>query len=375
MVRADEAVLCPACGARNKARWGYCVRCGESLQGAESAAGTAPRPAVFPDSPTEAAEPSSFLNGLLASVSALLMIVTVVVGLTNACRSGPPPPPAPAGLTVPTQPPRPSAAPAGGLATSPGQAAFQEGHRLLSAGDAAGGLSVLSQAVTEDAEKALFQWTYGEALIKTGELDAGLAAQGEAARLDPPRYRMEYAKSLGVNARRAEAVAEFEAVLEVSPNDPDALKGAGWYLCQSGDFARGLPLLRRAAEARPADGALFASLGAMAAANGQRQEAADAYWQAVQIQPANHEARVALASQLEKLGKGEDAVEVLRRGVAHSPTAASLHRDLGLLLERLRRPAEAAAALREYARLVPEAGDAETLRQKADRLDPAGAGT
>src|SRR5258708_11811438 len=30
------ALICSACGARNKEKWQYCARCGESLEGAQS---------------------------------------------------------------------------------------------------------------------------------------------------------------------------------------------------------------------------------------------------------------------------------------------------------------------------------------------------
>ncbi|HEY5906825.1 MAG TPA: tetratricopeptide repeat protein [Vicinamibacteria bacterium] len=319
---------------------------------------------------THAAQESP-ADSFLAGASFLAMLVTLVAGSTYACRSQPAPPPPPAGLTIPTQPPRPQSVAAS--QESPARKAFQEGYRLLSAGNAEEALPLLAQAVTEESGNALFQWAYGEAKLKTGDVDSGLEAQGEAARIDPEKYRLDYAKSLGVNQRRAEAVAQFEAILESSPDDPEALRGAGWYLAQQGDFTRGLPLLRRAAAARASDPGLLVSLAAMEAAGGRKQEAADAYWQAIQLQPGNHEARKALAGLLVQLGKGDDAVEVLRRGSAHSPqVAAGFQRELGGVLEGLGRSAEAAAAYREYSRLAPDAADAEPLRQKADRLDPSG---
>src|SRR2546428_9643887 len=31
-MKADSVRICPACGTRNKPKWEYCVKCGESLQ-------------------------------------------------------------------------------------------------------------------------------------------------------------------------------------------------------------------------------------------------------------------------------------------------------------------------------------------------------
>ena len=44
-MKAGEVRICPSCQTRNKAKWEFCVRCGESLQGVrlgEGAAGAAP---------------------------------------------------------------------------------------------------------------------------------------------------------------------------------------------------------------------------------------------------------------------------------------------------------------------------------------------
>ena len=37
-----SAVLCPACQTRNRPTWEFCVRCGESLEGAKPAAPLTP---------------------------------------------------------------------------------------------------------------------------------------------------------------------------------------------------------------------------------------------------------------------------------------------------------------------------------------------
>jgi predicted Zn-dependent protease len=253
-----------------------------------------------------------------------------------------------------------------------GQQAFTEGHKRLVAGDADGALGFLSQAVTEAADNPQYQWAYGQALVRTGSAEEGLAAMEEAARLDPPRYRLNYAKALGLQGRDAQAAAEFEAILEASPDDPEALWGAGFYLSKQKDYAKGLPLLKRAAELRPSDPNILKSLAGIQAFRGDYPEAASAYGRIVLLNPADHAARAMLADSLFKQGRTEDAIQTLKAGIARDPNAAELQRDLGATLERAGRPAEAAAAYREYARLVPDAADAAELLKKADRLAPGG---
>jgi predicted Zn-dependent protease len=375
MARADEALLCPACGARNKAKWEFCARCGESLQGAETLVprkpeSTASRGKKKPGLKVEVHERSTG-SGLWAGVAGVALVVVAVAAVWNLMRPGSTPAPERAGLTLPTQPPKPGAAETRGVGT--GEQAFREGQMRLQTGDAEGAVELLGQAVSEAPDNALYHYVHGQALLKTGAAEEGLAALAEAARLDPPRYRLEYAKFLGQSGRQQEAAAEFLAMAESTPADAEALRGAGWYLCQQKDFARGLPLLRRAAELREADTQILDSLGAMQRANGDYNDAAMSYGQIVMLQPANHAARGMLADSLLRSGRPDQAIDALRKGVEKTPTVPELQRDLAAMLERAGRPAEAAAAYREYARTFPDAADAEALLRKAEQLSPGGA--
>ena len=222
--------------------------------------------------------------------------------------------------------------------------------------------------MAEDPGNPLYQFAYGEALYKTGSQEAALLAMAEAARLDPAGYRMNYAKQLGVAGRQAEAVAEMQALIEANPDDVEALRGAGWYLCQQKDFTRGLPLLRRAAELRRSDPDILESLGAMQAANGDYKDAALTYTQVVSFQPKNRQARGKLADSLLRSGNTDEAIMTLRRGVAAEPTVPELWRELGATLQRVGRPADAAAVYRDYTKAFPEAADGPALLRKAQAL-------
>src|SRR5215510_5322370 len=113
MARPEEAVACPSCGARNKAKWVFCARCGESLQGAEAvSAGAAPRKAAAartadPDGPPE----SSSRNTILFGLTFFILVAVTGFAIRYYRQVGPWPPPEPATLTVPTQPAQPSPVP------------------------------------------------------------------------------------------------------------------------------------------------------------------------------------------------------------------------------------------------------------------------
>ena len=168
MARPDEAVACPACGARNKAKWEFCARCGESLQGAESV--SAAKKTAPSAEPTDGPSTSSG-NTILFGLSFALLVAIAVFGIRYALQMGPAPAPEPAALTVPTQPAKPTPVPA--QVQGAGAAAFQQGFRLLVEGNPSDAVGYLAQAVAEAPENALYQRTYGEALMRSGSTDSG----------------------------------------------------------------------------------------------------------------------------------------------------------------------------------------------------------
>ena len=365
MARSDEAVTCPACGARNKAKWEFCARCGESLQGAASPVAAKK---VAPAAARAQVAPTSSWNGLLFGLAFAALLATVVFAVRYSRQNGPEPAPTPAAFTVPTQPAKATPPPA--PTQGPGSAAFQQGFKLLREGNAADAAGLLAQAVSEAPENALFQRTYGEALVRSGSEDAGLSALAEASRLDPRLYRRDFAKFLDVAGRTAEAAAEFEAMLAESPDDPEALAGAGRIAASQKNPAKAIPLLRRAVELRPGDTDLMGSLAMAIEASGDPKGAALAYGEIVLRAPANHAARAHLAAMLVKQGRIEQALSTLKEGILRDPAAAELRRALGSTLEDAQRPADAAAAYREYARLAPGAADAKDLLARAESLAP-----
>jgi Flp pilus assembly protein TadD len=85
--------------------------------------------------------------------------------------------------------------------------------------------------------------------------------------------------------------------------------------------------------------------------------------------PHAHVTRGLLAETLFKQGQADQAIALFRAGLELNPSAALLHRGLASLLDRTGRPAEAAAAYREYARLSSSAPDAAALEQRAAWLE------
>jgi Flp pilus assembly protein TadD len=363
---AREAVLCPACGTRNRPGWAYCARCEESLEGAVPADDTLQTTAV-PDE----WEP---MEGPGVASSAVLVVTVLAFGALgfSAYRtvSSTPPPegPDPGIFTIGTEPAELPEAPPMAV---PGVSDYDSGRRLLSAGDTAGAISQLRAAVAADPDNASYHSYLAYALWQAGSRDEALAEHAAAARLDG-RLQMQYARALDLAGRTEEATIEYEAVLARNPEAVVVREDLGRLLFRTGEYAAAAPHLERAVQARSDDPVLRQEMAYALDQAGEKPKAESAYREVLESAPQAVITRGLLAENLYEQGKKEEAMSVLERGLEMTPDAPLLQRQLGSLLEREGKRAEAAAAYRSYARLAPNAPDAGSIAERADQLDSAG---
>jgi predicted Zn-dependent protease len=352
-----SAIICPACQARNRPKWEYCVRCGESLDGV----------AVTERQPDDEAHPRD-----LSTLYLLAMVAVVAGTLVMACRniaSQPPPPAATPGVFSFGGPlPGPSPAAATPLANNDAEAA----RRLLGQGKAAEAIPLLEKAAADNPENGEYQQLLGRARWTTGDRDGALQSYAEAARLDPAAYRLGYAQALEMAGRLDEATAEFEGVVEVQPGSAIAQEGLGRLYYRRGEYAKALPLLEGLA-AQTRDPVVLQQLAYAAEKTGDRERAIATYRDVLAVEPQAEVARGLLAENLFAAGRRDDAIAVLQEGLQRTPDVPVLHRGLGNLLEQSGRAAEAAAAYREYTRLAPNAPDAAAIAARAARLEASSA--
>jgi Flp pilus assembly protein TadD len=363
---AREAVLCPACGTRNRPDWNYCARCEELLEGALPAEATAETTVV-----PEEMEP---LEGSTLASSSILILAVLAFGALgfsayrHVSTTPPPEGPDPGMFTIGTQPTEvPKAPPAGG----PGVNDYDSGRRLLSAGDTAGAVSQLRAAVAADPDNARYRSYLAHALWQAGSRDEALTEHAAAARLDQ-RLQMQYARALDLAGRTEEATIEYQAVLARNPEAATVREDLGRLLFRSGDYAAAAPHLEKAVEARANDPVLRQEMAYALDQSGEKPRAESAYRQVLESEPRAVITRGLLAENLYEQGKKEEAMSVLERGLEVTPDAPLLQRQLGSLLEREGKRAEAAAAYRSYARLAPNAPDASAIAERADLLETTG---
>jgi tetratricopeptide (TPR) repeat protein len=368
-VATSSSVSCPSCGARNKPTWEFCARCNEPLEAVAAtvrikADDEAETPGVAEPGPAaDAGVPANMI--LLA---ATLAFVVLGAAAWKSVASGTSDPGVdPSLFTMGTQP---VALPTPPPSTAAGSADYEAGQRALHEGKLSEAVARLAAAVEADPENTTYQVVYGHALWRSGDRDAALAAQGEAARLDP-RLSMQYARSLDVAGRTDEARAEYERILEQNPGSTTVREDLGRLLFRSGDYRGAAAHLQAAVQARPDDPVVQQELAYSLDQTGDRAQAAAVYRQVLEKAPTAALSRSLLAESLVQQGRKDEALAVLQEGLSSTPDVPLLRRQLGSVLERMGRPGEAAAAYRAYVAAAPNAADSQELAARAALLDSA----
>ena len=192
--------------------------------------------------------------------------------------------------------------------------------------------------------------------------------------------------------RLAEAEHLYDRVLEVRPDQPDALYFLGLIADQMGRSGEAAELIGRAngldpknAEKRDQLGSIFKAdrlreqelaeakaavaaepgnagahyrLGATFERQGQRAEAAAAFQEAIAIKPDYAEAHNGLGNVLKSQGRLEEAVHCYQQVIALKPDAAGAYNSLGGVFVHLGRPKDAVASYREAIALRPDFAEA-----------------
>jgi Flp pilus assembly protein TadD len=365
----QDSKICPACGTKNKAKWDFCVRCGESLEQV-TVVMQAPSAAAAPEPAEEEAAAAAAAGtgpGLLAWVGLALVVgVSFYFLRSQDGRTDP------RLFVAPVAEPNSNVLPE---PVNPGNSDLDEGRALLYRGDPSA-LGRLAQAVANEPNNADAHHDYAQALWQAGQQAEALTEYGEAARLAPParvNFRSDYAKALAAAGRSADAMQEYEAILAGHPDMAGPLRDLANLNLQAGNTQRAAELLRRAAELTPGRAVVQEDLAGALEKSGNTADAIAAYRRALELKPDADSSRNLLADLLFRENQKDDAIALVREGLARNPDSAPLQRGLGSLLERSGDLAGAAAAYREYARLAPNAVDAKQLSDRAAALDKGSA--
>jgi tetratricopeptide (TPR) repeat protein len=360
--KAEIFRVCPKCGARNKGKWEFCVRCGESLQDVTVATSQA-KPEIVPVEESPEASPIGWV---------LLAIVFLAVAGGSVWWWSRTPVPAPvktsAMAMVPPQIAPPSPSP--GTNEGPADQLVGLARSKLAQNDLPGALAALEQALDKDPGNASIHALYGHVELLSGNLAKAVSAYTRATELDPQSafYRAGRAGALNLAGRYDEAIPEYQRIT-AQGGEPTIEEAYGELLLfKKNDPAAALPHLKRASEGRPEDLGYTEQLASALEQTHDVEGATKLYRSVLEKSPGAAESRGRLAEILFTQGKTDDAINLTRAGIQQNPSVPVLHRDLGSFLERAGRLLEASAAYGDYARLAPNAPDAGTIKERADAL-------
>lgn len=154
------------------------------------------------------------------------------------------------------------------------------------------------------------------------------------------------------------AAACYRKVLELAPDNPDALHLLGMVAYASGSVDEALGLLQRAVAADPDDTEFRSNLAAVLRAADRPEEAAEAYRGLVALTPDDAAGWGRLAAVLRDLEYWEEAIAAMRKVVALRPEVAAAHANLGSLLRSAGRQEEAVDVMAQAVRLDPSVAGA-----------------
>ena len=132
--------------------------------------------------------------------------------------------------------------------------------------------------------------------------------------------------------RLLQAEAVYRQILQIAPNNPDALHLLGLIFHQAGKFETAVDLISRAISVKPS-GPMYYNLGVSLQAQGNLDAAISNYRQALAIKPRDAKALANLGAALKIQGQLDAATESFRRALAVNPGDAGAHNNLGVVLQ------------------------------------------
>lgn len=153
--------------------------------------------------------------------------------------------------------------------------------------------------------------------------------------------------------RLAQAEVIYQQILQVEPNNPDALHLLGLIAYQTGHIKAAVELIGKAISVQPS-GSMYCNLGNALKDQGNLDAAVESYRKALSLQPDDPETRYNLGNALQAQGKLDAAVEQYQNVIAAKPELAEAHIAIGNLHKTQGRLDAAVASYRQAILLRPD---------------------
>lgn len=182
--------------------------------------------------------------------------------------------------------------------------------------------------------------------LAVGELARPTSNMNQSSTADAGALTLQAAVELHQAGQLSQAKAGYLQLLQLQPQNPDALHLLGLIEHQQGRSGQALARIRQAISLRPRDAMFHFNLANMLFELGQMDDAAALFQQAVQLEPASIDALLGLAMVCRAQNRLDECLANYRQVNKLAPGFAPAHRSAGQVLLLLGRPEEAEPCFR-----------------------------
>ena len=235
------------------------------------------------------------------------------------------------------------------------------GSAMLAAGDPAGAVQVLEQAVREHPNDTAARVQLGAAQFSAGQESAAVTTLRFAVQQSPRRCCggipacAHLAKPGACGMRHSPC---FSGVQAQRPNDPELLTNTGLALVELGRAKEAVPLYERAATLEPASSTLRQDLGVAYLQQSDLDHAIAEFRKGLELEPGSAQLAYDLGLALKLKDNLPDAIIAFEKAKALDPTLADAPYTLGVLYMQQGQFDDAAKSLRQALVLRPDNADA-----------------
>lgn len=202
-------------------------------------------------------------------------------------------------------------------------------------GATAQAVEFLKRAVALDPQFALAHRNLAHMLALAGDNQAALASYKEAIKADPKdvNARLEQARiESDCLGRYEEALATYDAALEIAPDEPKLHRGRGKMLTELDRKDDAAAALAEAVRLAPTDPTTVFHQATLLSQMGRNKEAAEAFKRASELAPEDHEIWLGFGNLMNRMGETQIAVDMLSRVIELNPQSAPAYTNLGNIL-------------------------------------------
>jgi Tfp pilus assembly protein PilF len=195
----------------------------------------------------------------------------------------------------------------------------------------------------------------GTFLLKKGRVDEAAIQFQAALQIKPNDADSHYnlGTALLQQGRVDDAIAQFQTALQLQPDDADAHYNLATAFRQEEKMDEAITHYRRALQIQPDNAGAHYNLALALRQEGKVDEAITHYEKALQIQPDNADAHNNLGNLLLQKGRIDEAIFHFQKALEINPGNAKVHNNLGNALLHRGRVDEAIAQIQQALQLDP----------------------